>query len=58
MMTRKDYVATANILSKYSSNMPEYAFENMVEDFIKMFEADNERFLADKFADACYKEEN
>jgi len=57
MMTRKDYVATAEILKKYSMTMPEYAFENIVSDFVDMFLADNERFLADRFEDACWGDE-
>jgi len=57
MMTRKDYVATAAILNKYSYVIPEYSFESMVEDFVQMFKADNERFLADKFEDACWADE-
>jgi hypothetical protein len=59
MMTRKDYVATAEILNKMLDKITvaqEEAFDEMVMDFSDMFQADNERFLVDKFVDACYKE--
>lgn len=61
MMTRKDYVATAEILNDFYQVLPiglEEKFDNMVNDFCVMFAEDNERFLAVKFVDACYKEEN
>jgi hypothetical protein len=59
MMTRKDYVATAEILNKMLDKITvaqEEAFDEMVMDFSDMFQADNERFLVDKFVDACYKD--
>ena len=61
MMTRKDYVSTAEILNNFYLDMPlglEEKFDNMVNDFCAMFAEDNERFLAIKFVDACYKEED
>lgn len=61
MMTRKDYVATAEILNNFYLDMPiglEQKFDNMVNDFCDMFTEDNERFLSVKFIDACYKEAN
>ena len=61
MMTRKDYVATAEILNDFYLDMPialEEHFDSMVNQFCAMFHEDNERFLADKFIDACYKEAN
>ena len=60
MMTRKDYVETANILADSRDGLlslgleGEQIFENLVADFISMFQNDNERFLASKFADACW----
>ena len=60
MMTRKDYVETANILADSRESLlslgleGEQIFENLVSDFISMFQNDNERFLASKFADACW----
>lgn len=59
-MTRKDYVETANILAESRESLlslgleGEQIFENLVSDFISMFQDDNERFLASKFADACW----
>ena len=61
MMPRKDYVATAEILKDFYLDMPiglEEKFDNMVNDFCRLFAEDNDRFLAVKFVDACYKEEN
>ncbi len=44
MMTRKDYIATAEIL-KYASNKTHPAvFSKIVNDFAEMFAKDNERF--------------
>lgn len=60
MMTRKDYVATAEILNSFYQDMPiglEARFDNMVNKFCDMFAQDNERFLAVKFVDACYEVE-
>ena len=61
MMTRKDYVATAEILSNYFATsvfdeQGEILFSDLVDEFSLMFETDNERFDATKFALACYKE--
>jgi hypothetical protein len=56
MMTRKDYVATAEILSTYSNLIDKFTFEDLVADFCDMFLADNTRFSVDKFEEACYKE--
>lgn len=60
MMTRKDYVETANILANSRDGLlslgidGEIIFENLVGDFIEMFQADNDRFIVSKFADACW----
>jgi hypothetical protein len=56
MMTRKDYVATAEILSTYSNLIDKFTFEDLVADFGDMFLADNTRFSVDKFEEACYKD--
>lgn len=61
MMTRKDYVKTAEILSNYFATsvfdeQGEILFADLVDEFSLMFETDNERFDANKFALACYKE--
>lgn len=60
MMTRKDYVETAKILAESRESLlslgleGEQIFENLVSDFISMFENDNERFSISRFADACW----
>ena len=59
-MTRKDYVATAEILSNYFATsvfdeQGEMLFADLVDEFSLMFETDNERFDATKFALACYE---
>ena len=52
MMTRKDYVATAEIL-KYASDKTHPAlFSKMVNDFAEMFAKDNERFDVNRFHEA------
>jgi hypothetical protein len=56
MMTRKDYVSTAEILSTYANEIPQTTFEDLVADFADMFLADNPRFSLDKFEEACYKQ--
>jgi hypothetical protein len=58
MMTRKDYVATAEILNSYGSEMKLEVFEDLVNDFSEMFFADNERFDSDRFWEECFKNLN
>lgn len=55
MMTRKDYVTTAEILNSYGAEMRLEVLEDLVNDFIEMFAADNERFDSDRFWEACFK---
>jgi hypothetical protein len=57
MMTRKDYVSTAEILSVFArTQMSEADFEDLVLEFSDMFFADNPRFSPNKFEEACHKE--
>jgi hypothetical protein len=57
MMTRKDYVSTAEILSMFAKDkMSEADYEDLVLEFADMFSADNSRFSSTKFEQACYKE--
>jgi hypothetical protein len=61
MMTRKDYVATAEILSNYFATsvfdeQGELLFADLVDEFSLMFETDNPRFQNETFVNACYKE--
>ena len=50
MMTRKDYVSTAEILANYrrtfysAGTKSADAFDEIVNDFAEMFAEDNERF--------------
>lgn len=63
MMTRKDYVETARILSESRNALlslgveGEDIFGNLITDFAEMFESDNERFQYDRFANACWGED-
>ena len=60
MMTRKDYVSTAEILNNMYLDTPlEYIdiFEETVIAFSKMFAKDNERFDHKIFYNACFREE-
>jgi len=57
MMTRKDYVATAEILNKFLDRLDSNDFNDLVFEFSEMFLADNKNFDEVKFEDACYKEE-
>ena len=53
-MTRKDYVATANILSSFKDLIgDEFTFTDLVDEFGSMFEADNPKFDFSKFREAC-----
>ena len=56
MMTRKDYVTTAEILATYANEIPQVTFEDLVSDFCDMFFADNPKFSPTKFEEACYKD--
>ena len=58
MMTRKDYVATAKILNECIDYMHPAAFATLVKKFQNIMIADNPRFDVDRFADACYAENN
>lgn len=55
MMTRKDYVETAKILNKFIDRIDGHEFDDLVFEFSEMFLADNERFNAEKFEEACYR---
>ena len=55
MMTRKDYVATAEILNSYGSEMKLEVFEDLVNDFSEMFAEENPRFDSERFWEECMK---
>jgi hypothetical protein len=52
MMTRKDYIATAEILKYASDKMHPALFSKVVNDFAEMFAKDNERFDVTRFHEA------
>ena len=52
MMTRKDYVATAEILKYASNKIHPAVFSKMVHDFAEMFAIDNKRFDVKRFHEA------
>ena len=54
MMTRKDYVSTAEILRGHLADIDDTTFDSLVESFAVMFREDNERFITEKFVDACW----
>ena len=56
MMTRKDYVSTAEILNSFVDKIDSEDFNDLVFEFSEMFLADNPRFNEDKFNEACYKD--
>jgi hypothetical protein len=56
MMTRKDYVETANILNKFADTIDSHAFQDLIFEFSEWFASDNPRFDENKFWDACVKE--
>jgi len=58
MMTRKDYVATAEIINSYASEIKLEVLEDLVNDFMVMFAEDNERFDGDRFWEECFKNTN
>jgi hypothetical protein len=56
-MTRKDYIATANILSSYLEQAEENILASLIvksiaEDFADLFASDNPNFDEQKFLDA------
>jgi hypothetical protein len=61
MMTRKDYVETADILAGVRPALEslglegEQIFSDLVNDFAEMFANDNDRFLSGRFFDACWE---
>jgi hypothetical protein len=54
-MTRKDYVSTAKILKNYALLLGQADYEDLVDEFAEMFEADNPNFDTNKFFDACLR---
>jgi hypothetical protein len=54
MMTRKDYVAVAEILSDFREGIQnQILFDELVDEFADFFGSDNPNFKLDKFREAC-----
>jgi hypothetical protein len=53
MMTRKDYIETAEILFRIKHAVDEKIHQHLISEFSEMFAADNQRFDYQRFADAC-----
>ena len=53
MMTRKDYISTANILWSFCEVMTNEDHCDIVEEFARMFHVDNPKFDRKKFREAC-----
>ena len=51
-MTRKDYIATAEILKYISDKTHPAVFSKTIHDFSEMFAKDNPKFDANKFYSA------
>lgn len=51
-MTKKDYELLAKILSYYEDIIHK---DKLVEELCRELKADNSRFIASKFASACYE---
>ncbi len=62
MMTRKDYVAIANVLNGFLKDANQYPAlvsnydDFLVQPFIKMLEKDNPNFDGDRFWEACFND--
>lgn len=56
MMTRKDYVETAEILNKFANVIDTITFQDLVFEFSEWFSSDNPRFDENKFWNACTKD--
>jgi hypothetical protein len=53
MMTRKDYVETANILKNFADEIHPEVYEDLVEQFSQWFKSDNDNFDFARFEKAC-----
>ena len=52
-MTRKDYIAIARVLNKYSSDLP----DGLMFELNAMFRQDNNQFNAERFSNAVYNKD-
>ena len=57
MMTRKDYVKTAQILNQFVDEIDFLVLQEIADGFAEMFENDNPNFNYQKFIDAVFENE-
>ena len=57
MMTRKDYVAIADIFNLFRDEIPMTTLEDLISEFSDFFLADNKNFNSKKFAEAILAKE-
>lgn len=55
MMTRKDYIKTAEIISAVQFFVNDDVAQFLINNFADYFQADNERFDRQRFIQACTK---
>jgi hypothetical protein len=55
MMTRKDYIAVAEILNAYHLDIDSQIFEDLLSDFQTFFKRDNSNFDLTRFRNAVIK---
>ena len=55
MMTRKDYVAVAEILNTFKNEIEETIFEDITFNFAEMFAIDNPNFDVTRFENAVMR---
>ena len=56
MMTRKDYVAVADILNLFRDDVEKQTLVDLVNEFSDFFEEDNPNFKREKFSEAVFAE--
>jgi hypothetical protein len=54
-MSRKDYIQIAALLQQYKERLSVQEFNALVTDLAMLFQRDNPRFDASKFASAIYQ---
>ena len=52
-MSRKDYIAIANIIRKCKHGISTASQQKLAEELCELFLFDNERFDSEKFLEAC-----
>ncbi len=52
-MSKKLYVAVAQILKPFADEIPQTTYEDLINEFAEWFKADNENFDFARFEKAC-----